>query len=133
MTGRRDFLRGMAGGAFGLFFGCAAGGKERREKRPNILWIVAEDMNPWLSCYGEKLIETPVLDGMAAEGVLFERAYVTGPVCSACRSALITGTMQTTLGVHNHRSSRSNTKSAAHKNLGMIHLPEGVKTLPELF
>ncbi|MCP4262216.1 MAG: sulfatase [Planctomycetes bacterium] len=106
---------------------------KKKNKRPNILWLVAEDMNPWLSCYGETLIQTPALDAMAARGIRFDRAYVTAPVCSACRSALITGTMQTTLGIHNHRSSRSNTKNPAHKNLGMIHLPTGVKTLPELF
>ncbi len=105
----------------------------RKPERPNILWIVAEDMNPWLSCYGETLIETPVLDGMASAGVRFSRAYVTAPVCSSCRSGLITGTMQTTLGIHNHRSSRSNAKDPRHIELGTIHLPEGVKTVPELF
>jgi len=106
---------------------------EESAPRPNILWIVAEDMNPWLSCYGTTLIETPRLDRMAAEGVRCDRAYVTAPVCSSCRSGLITGTMQTTLGIHNHRSSRSNASLPQHKSLGMIHLPDGVKTLPELF
>lgn len=100
---------------------------------PNILWIIAEDMNPWLSCYGTTLIETPHIDQMAAEGVRFNRAYVTAPVCSPCRSALITGTMQTTLGTHNHRSSRSRTQNPEHSTLGMIHLPDGVKTVPEYF
>jgi len=67
MTGRREFLKGMAAGAFGLFTAGEAAGK-KRAKRPNILWIVAEDMNPWLSCYGQSLIETPVLDAMADAG-----------------------------------------------------------------
>ncbi len=101
--------------------------------RPNILWVVAEDMNPWMSCYGTRLVETPTFDQMAAEGVRFERAYVTAPVCSSCRSALITGVMQTTLGIHNHRSSRSNTKKPEHRDLGLIYLPQGVKTVPEYF
>ena len=133
---RRDLLRTASAGAMGL----AAPGALRaaakpaaKGKRPNILWITAEDMNPWLSCYGTKLITTPRFDGMAAEGVRFSRAYVTAPVCSACRSALITGTMQTTLGVHNHRSSRDNATKPEHKGLGMIHLPKGVKTVPEHF
>ncbi|MHC4301301.1 MAG: sulfatase family protein [Planctomycetota bacterium] len=129
MTKRREFLKGLAAGTLGLCMPRLAGAT----KHPNILWLIAEDMNPWLSCYGTTLIQTPTFDAMAAEGVRFSRAYVTGPVCSACRSALITGTMQTTLGIHNHRSSRSNTRNPEHRELGLIRLPEGVKTLPELF
>ena len=105
----------------------------KNTERMNILWIIAENMNPWMSCYGETLIKTPTFDRMAAESVRFSRAYVTAPVCSACRSALITGAMQTSHGVHNHRSSRRNTNNPDHKDLAMIHLPEGVKTIPELF
>jgi len=132
MTGRRDFLKLVTTGTLSLWLPGATKAKKRK-KRPNILWLVAEDMNPWLSCYGETLIHTPTFDSMAANGVRFSRAYVTAPVCSPCRSALITGTMQTTLGIHNHRSSRSNTRNPAHKDLGMINLPVDVKTLPELF
>jgi N-sulfoglucosamine sulfohydrolase len=132
MTGRREFLKLVTTGTLSLCLPSVTKAK-KQIKRPNILWLVAEDMNPWLSCYGETLIRTPAFDAMAANGVRFSRAYVTAPVCSPCRSALITGTMQTTLGIHNHRSSRSNTKKPAHRNLGMIHLPNGVKTLPELF
>lgn len=132
MTGRRDFLRLLTTGTLSLLLPSATKAKKQK-KRPNILWLVAEDMNPWLSCYGETLIQTPTFDSMAANGVRFSRAYVTAPVCSPCRSALITGTMQTTLGIHNHRSSRSNTRNPAHRNLGMIHLPDSVKTIPELF
>ena len=132
MINRRDFMKTVAGGALGLSLAHVARAK-KTAKRPNILWLIAEDMNPWLSCYGTTLINTPTFDAMAAGGVRFSRAYVSAPVCSACRSALVTGTMQTTLGIHNHRSSRSNTKKPEHKDLGMIHLPDSVKTLPELF
>jgi arylsulfatase A-like enzyme len=51
--------------------------------------------------------------------------FMNAPVCSSTRSGIILGTMQTTLGVHNHRSSRT--------EVDPIHLPEGVKTIPELF
>ncbi len=130
---RRDFLRVASAGTVGLGTAYALGAAGKRAKRPNILWVVAEDMNPWLSCYGDKILKTPTFDKMAGGGVRFDRAYVPAPVCSACRSGIITGTMQTTLGVHNHRSSRSNAWKPEHKELGMIHLPDGVKTLPELF
>ena len=72
--------------------------------RPNILWILAEDISPQLACYGEPLIQTPNLDALAQRGIRFNRAYTTAPVCSASRSALITGQYQTSIGAHNHRT-----------------------------
>ena len=92
--------------------------------RPNILWIIVDDMSANFSCYGEKTIRTPHVDRLAAEGTRFARAFVTAPVCSPCRSALITGCYQTTVGAHHHRSGRGAEK---------IHLPAGVETLPALF
>ena len=92
--------------------------------QPNILWFVVDDMSAHFSCYGESLVQTPAVDKLAAEGTRFTRAYVTAPVCSTCRSALITGMYQTTIGANNHRSGRGELK---------IHLPEGVTPLPVLF
>ena len=65
---------------------------EGRDK-PNILWIFVEDLSPHFGCYGcaVNAKETPAVDAMAARGTLFKRAYVPAPVCSACRSAIITG------------------------------------------
>jgi arylsulfatase A-like enzyme len=117
---RRLFLqRAAATGAMLPFAGCGAG------KKPfNILWITAEDMSPHMSCYGETAIRTPNADRLAAEGARFERAFVTSPTCSPSRSAVITGMYQTTIGAHNHRSSRGNVK---------IYLPEHIKLIPEYF
>ncbi len=72
--------------------------------RPNILWLLAEDMSPQLACYGEPLIQTPNLDRLAAQGARYTHAFTTAPVCSASRSALATGMYQTTIGAHNHRT-----------------------------
>ncbi len=93
-------------------------------EKPNILWFVVDDMSTNFSCYGETAIETPNVDRLAAEGTKFTRAYVTAPVCSTCRSALITGMYQTAIGAQNHRSGRGELK---------IHLPDGVVPVPELF
>jgi arylsulfatase A-like enzyme len=101
-----------------------AAGVARAEPRPNVLWIVVDDMSANLSCYGETSITTPHLDRLAAEGVRYTRAFVTAPVCSPCRSALITGMYQTTIGAHHHRSGRGELK---------LRLPEGVEPLPALF
>ena len=78
--------------------------------RPNVVWFVVDDMSANFSCYGEKLIETPNVDRMAREGTRFSRAFVTAPVCSPSRSALITGMYQTSIGAHNHRSGRGELK-----------------------
>jgi arylsulfatase A-like enzyme len=96
----------------------------RGAERPNIVWIVVDDMSANFGCYGEKVIETPNVDRLAREGTLFRRAFVTAPVCSPCRSALITGMYQTSIGAHHHRSGRGTEK---------IHLPAGVVPVPVLF
>lgn len=93
-------------------------------RRPNIVWIIVDDMSANFSCYGERTIETPHVDRMAREGTRFTRAFVTAPVCSPCRSALITGCYQTTIGAHHHRSGRGTEK---------IHLPDGVEPVPAIF
>ena len=94
------------------------------DTRPNILWIIVDDMSANFSCYGETLIETPHVDGLAGRGVKFTHAYVTAPVCSPNRSAFITGMYQTTIGAHHHRSGRGRKK---------IDLPEGSRPIPVLF
>lgn len=95
-----------------------------RDKRPNIVWIIPDDMSAHFGCYGETAIETPNVDRLASQGVKFTNAYVTAPVCSTCRSAFITGMYQTSIGAHHHRSGRGEKK---------IFLPEEVKLVPQLF
>ncbi|MFM7110805.1 MAG: sulfatase [Planctomycetota bacterium] len=92
--------------------------------RPNIVWFIVDDMSANFSCYGEKLVVTPHVDALAARGTRFAKAFVTAPVCSPCRSALITGCYQTTIGAHNHRSGRGEIK---------INLPGDVVPVPALF
>ena len=75
-----------------------------KDGKPNVLWIFIEDASCHISCYGETAIQTPNIDALAEEGVRFENAFVTAPVCSPSRSALVTGMYQTTSGSHNHRS-----------------------------
>ena len=66
-------------------------------ERLNILWLVAEDFGPELACYGTGQVSSPNLDRLAG-GVRFTHAYTTAPVCSASRSAFMTGMYQTTIG-----------------------------------
>lgn len=101
--------------------------------KPNILWIFSEDLSPYMGCYGDPINadHTPSIDQLAADGVLFTRAYTPAPVCSSARSAFITGVMQTTTGTHQHRSSRAPDGTVVPEDT-RIHLPEGMKTIPEL-
>lgn len=73
-------------------------------ERPHILWITAEDMSPDLGSYGRPHAHTPVLDGLAREGVRYTRAFATAPVCSPARSCLITGLYANSLGTEGLRS-----------------------------
>jgi arylsulfatase A-like enzyme len=107
-----------------VLLGSGAAGVEAADTRPNVLWFIVDDMSANFSCYGEKLIETPNVDRLAREGTRFSNAFVTAPVCSPCRSALITGMYQTSIGAHHHRSGRGVEK---------IHLRDGVKPIPALF
>jgi len=104
---------------FGLGFAVTAAGASR----PNVLWIVVEDMSLPFGCYGETAIETPHVDALATSGIQYDRAFVTSPVCSASRSAMITGMYQTSIGAHHHRSGRGSIK---------ILLPGHILPLPAL-
>lgn len=87
--------------------------------RPNILWLVCEDISPYLGAYGHKDAHTPNLDRLAAEGVLFTQAWATAPVCAVARSSILTGMHSPVLGTHNMRS--------------RPQLPEGIPAYPALF
>ncbi|RLB60497.1 MAG: sulfatase, partial [Deltaproteobacteria bacterium] len=88
-------------------------------ERPNILWIIGEDLGPELGCYGIQQVWTPNLDKLAGEGTRYTRAFTVTPVCSSSRSAFMTGMYATSIGAHNHRS---------HRKDG-FRLPEGVRLL----
>lgn len=117
----RGSFAALATVAGAMFCSAAAAQPAASGARPNILWLIAEDMGPHLGCYGTTQVATPHLDRLAAGGMRFTRAYTTAPVCSASRSAFMTGMYQTTIGAQNHRS---------HLDDGFM-LPDGVRVLPD--
>lgn len=73
--------------------------------RPNILWIVSEDNSfQWIRCYGNTQAQTPRIDALARDGLLFEHAYSNAPVCAVARSTLLMGTYAVTMGTQHMRS-----------------------------
>ncbi|WP_083690032.1 sulfatase [Colwellia sp. UCD-KL20] len=97
------------------------GSSKRTDKKPNIIWIVLEDISQDLGAYGNDLVLTPNLDRLAREGTKYTNAYATSSVCSPSRSAFFTGMYQTSIGAHHHRSHQ-------HDN---FRLPKHVKLVSE--
>jgi arylsulfatase A-like enzyme len=69
--------------------------------RPNILWLVSEDIHTFLGCYGDPRARTPTIDRLASQGVLFERCF-TQPVCAPSRFTLISGMYAASCGPAEH-------------------------------
>lgn len=77
------------------------------QEKPNIIWLMAEDISLDLECYGMKAVKTPNLNKMAEQGVRFDNCFVTNPICSPSRSAMMVGTHQLKINAGNHRSNRN--------------------------
>ncbi|WP_319592480.1 sulfatase-like hydrolase/transferase [uncultured Draconibacterium sp.] len=86
--------------------------------RPNIIWLIAEDISPALGCYGDDYAITPNIDKLAKGGLVYDFALTTAPICAPSRSGLVTGIYATSLGTQHLRCD--------------IPFPKQLKTLPEL-
>ncbi len=83
-----EFLFGtLALAAIGLPIQAA----EKSAQRPNVLFIIADDLNRSLPCYGHPIVKTPNVDRLAARAVRFDRAYCQYPVCSPSRVSFLSG------------------------------------------
>lgn len=71
---------------------------------PNIIWIIAEDISPAFACYGDSLADTPNIDRLCSEGIRFENAYATAPICAPSRSCLVSGRYAISMGTQHLRS-----------------------------
>ena len=80
-----------------------AAGLSAADPRPNVLFVLADDLNCDLGCYGYAAAKTPNLDKLAARGVRFDRAYCQYPVCNPSRVSVMTGVRPEALGVMGNR------------------------------
>lgn len=83
--------------------GCSAISNDSRTTPPNIIVIMVDDMG-WadLGCYGNEIVDTPVLDRFAKQGMFFTDAYSASPVCSPTRAAMMTGMSPARIHLTNH-------------------------------
>jgi N-sulfoglucosamine sulfohydrolase len=99
-----------------LYLNGAAQAAER-----NIIFFITDDESPTLGCYGDPVAKTPAIDAIAADGVVFRKAFATTASCSASRSVVMSG-------LHNHRNGQYGHQHHFHKflsfeDVGRLSLP----------
>ena len=103
---RRKFLAALGLSATGLVFTRAG----RPRLKPNIVFILVDDLG-WsdVGCYNSDTpYETPHVDRLASEGMLFTDFYAAGPVCSPTRASILTGKYPARTGITTYRARFSN-------------------------
>lgn len=105
IVSRREFTTLAGLGGLGMVMGVGARQSQAEtaaDKRPNIIFLLTDDQR-WdaLGCMGNPIIQTPHLDRMAGEGVLFENAYVTTSICAPSRATILSGQYVRKHGIDN--------------------------------
>ncbi len=99
-------------------------------ERPNILWLVTEDMSAYLPSFGDSTIVTPNLSRLAKEGVIYPNLFSTSGVCAPSRAAITTGMYPSSIGA-NHMRTTSYTEVTGLPAYGAVP-PSDVRMISEL-
>jgi len=128
---RREFLAvcGIGTAASTLGCGALAADKKASARRPNIIFILADDLG-WaeLGCYGNNFNETPNLDRLAKDGMRFTNAYASAPVCSPYRAAFLTGQYPARVGITDYLRPGDKPLSTDHVTIAKLLKKHGYAT-----
>lgn len=97
------------------------------QKTPNVLFIAVDDLRTELGCYGLDYVQSPNLDRLASQGVLFTNHFVQVPTCGASRYALLTGRSPSRSGALGNQAMYAGSTQLSHDQT------VGAQTMPELF
>lgn len=112
MIKRRDLL--ASAGAMAALPAMA----QAPQASPNILWFISDDASPYIRAYGDRLANTPTVDGLAQRSILYRNAFSVSPVCAPSRFGLATGIAPESAG-------------PAHHMRAEARLPAMIRALPE--
>ena len=118
---RRDFLKQLALGGF-VLTSPLLWGKKLKQKAPhgrrNIIFIMADDhASHAMSCYGSQLLQTPQIDRLAQNGVLFQNCFCTNSICAPSRAVILTGKYSHINGVKDNRTAFDGSQATLPKLL----------------
>ena len=108
----------IAAAAVGFCAPAHANDGNRNSGKPNILFIIADDLNTHIGCYGDPIVRTPNIDNLARRGVRFDHAYAQYPVCNPSRTSFLSGLHPETTGVMDQQTLLKNSVP------NVVYLPE---------
>lgn len=91
-----------------MLFGLAATISVTQAAEKNVIFFITDDESPTLGCYGDKIAQTPNIDALASDGLIFTHAFATTASCSASRSVVLSG-------LHNHYNGQYGHQHHFHK------------------
>ena len=98
-------MKYRAGGVFLFLLAVWSGqvlAQDAPDKQLNVLFLISDDLNNYLGCYGDPRAKTPHLDRLAERSVLFDRAYCTYPLCGPSRNSMLCGLYPNSTGIHSN-------------------------------
>lgn len=136
----RNFIILLSLGGF-LLNSCDSGPLDKKDSvdndlshdlllRPNIVWLVAEDLGPYIAPFGDSTVETPNLSRLADEGVIYPNTFSPSGVCAPSRAAIATGMYPSAIGA-NHMRTGSNSEATGVPPYEAVPGPE-VRMMSEI-
>ncbi|NLR91843.1 sulfatase family protein [Flammeovirga agarivorans] len=112
-----------------FFISCNQKQEPKKFNKPNIIWVMLEDISHDFECYGMPAVKTPIFNALAKEGTIYYNCFGTASICSTNRSAMMVGAHQRLTNTHHHRSNRNEPLAAPFKPFTYQLKKEGYTTI----